>query len=319
MAHIIQLPAVLKDDHLSWLFQKLTQADHESEISFDFQQVRFYEPSPIIALITRIIRWNYEGKALLLLNLQSCPAAQYLQRIDFFSILGIQFQENFVRHPNQNRFLEISRIDPRNVDTLARELADCVAQGTSDPAEIKACFSYAIGEMITNVAQHAHGPGFICAQFYPKSQRVHISVGDCGIGLRRSFEGTSLEASLPTAILALEKALEPEVSSALLRPPTNPYGQYVNRGIGLSMLSELTRQTYGNLQILSENALFTRVGDTSAGFQEFPDLSHQGTFVSLSISTEQIDNFNDLIVDVTQVVTPSEVDEWDEMFDINEQ
>ncbi|MFT5632547.1 MAG: hypothetical protein ACI9SQ_000253 [Rubritalea sp.] len=204
----------------------------------------------------------------------------------------------------------------KDVDKIAREVADCMASGADD---IQKVISYAVGEIINNVMQHSGGEGFLAAQRYENS--VHFAVADSGMGLRRSFDGTKLEPELTTPLLALQKSMEPFVSSALLRPPTGPYNEYVNRGIGLSMVDELTRQTYGKMDVLTENAHFQRVGQISAEYREVDNLSNQGVLVSMHINTDEIDNFQEIITNIRKIVhaeeadyTPNILDEWENMF-----
>jgi hypothetical protein len=313
--HTLNLPAVAENEKICDLLRLFTQADENQEIIIDFARVKFYQPGPIVALITRLRHWHEEGKALSAANVRTCPARSYLQRIDFFDQLGIELEESFVRRSPNGQFVQVRPIDNSHVDLISREIAECMARGSDNPNEVQACFSYALGELATNVAQHAYGRGYVCAQHYQDKGRICISVGDCGIGLRKSFAGTSLESSLTSPLQALEKAMEPEVSSALLRPPSGPYHKYVNRGIGLSMVSALTGNTYGRMSVVSENAVFTQVGATSVEFADYDEVFHPGTLVTLSLNTAEIDSFNTIVKDIAEIVTPSELDELDNMFD----
>ncbi|MFD2159852.1 ATP-binding protein [Rubritalea tangerina] len=312
--HTITLPATATERALPQLLPLLNAAEEACEITLDFKNVRFYYPHAIVILLARCRYWINHGKRVNLSNYTECPASTYLRRIDFFSMLGIPVEDGFHRHDANGRFVCLKHIQLRdnNVDSIAREVAECLA---SENWELQECLKYAIGEIITNVAQHSCGEGYLYAQRYQESSMVHFAVADTGIGLKASFEGTELEASLDTDLKALEKALEPEVSSALLRPPTGPYGQYVNRGIGLSMVNEIGRQTYGRMYVSTGNAYFLRIGDTSAHFEENDDLYHPGVLVDLHLNTDEIDNFEQIITEVRNVVTPSELDNWDELFE----
>lgn len=171
------------------------------------------------------------------------------------------------------------------------------------------------------MAQHSGGSGFICAQRYPNSGSINLAIADNGIGLRNSFLGTELESTLTSPLLALQKSMEPGVSSALLRPLVGPYAQHVNKGIGLSMVNELVTQTYGDMRVLTENAIFHRHGDTSATFEENDPIWNQGVLIHIRLNSDEIDNFEELISSVRNVVTPESadggLDNWDMMFNIN--
>jgi hypothetical protein len=310
----IRLPAEAKENALRTILPSLNQVDDDDNefVELDFSQLAFYRPPAVVALLARCRYWATRGKRVLIKGHTTCPASRYLQRIDFFNQLGVDLVEEFTRHPVQGRFVPIRRVsDGRQVDSIAREVSKCAAGSNPDLQE---CLKYAIGEILTNVAQHSQGEGFVCVQTY-QGGRVELAVADTGVGLRRSFEGTSLEAELDDDKKALVKAMEPEVSSALLRPPSGPYGQYVNRGIGLSMVSEIARQTCGVMKVVTGNAQFHRRGDVRAEFSEDQQLVNQGVLVSLSLNPDEIDDFQQIIESVRNVVTPSELDNWDEMFD----
>ena len=222
----IHLPTTATEGGLTEIIPFLNQAQNEEIITLDFSRVRFYYPAPIVSLLARIQHWVRLGKQVRISNHQNCPAASYLQRINFFDQLGVQFDENFTRHNTNGRFVAIERVTRETeVDPTTREIAHCMTHHHGDDNELKECLRYAIGEILTNVAQHSHGEGFICAQRYQHSNMIHVAIADNGIGLQKSFEGTSLESELTSPLLALQKAMEPEVSAALLRPPTNPYHQ----------------------------------------------------------------------------------------------
>ena len=315
----IILPAAAKDNGLSALIPLLNKVTVEPSIILDFKHVAFYSPAPVVTLLSRIRYWVNTGKKVSVTNHKNCPAKTYLQRIDFFKLLGLNMHENFTRHSTNDRFVTIESITKGSeVDTKANSVAQCMSgflTKAHEADDLKECLRYAIGEILTNVAQHSQGEGFICAQRYPQSNSIHIAISDNGIGLRKSFAGTKLEHVLPTPLLALEKALEPEVSAALLRPLTGPYDQYVNRGIGLSMVNELIRQTYGYMRVISENAIYTRTGDTSVKFEENDLLFCPGVTVELQFNADHIGNFQEIMDDVRAYVTPIGLDNYDSMFD----
>lgn len=318
----VYLPSRCGDNGLLHLIPLLNQANEEDSIAVDFADVNFYKPSAIVALLARLTYWNNNGKYVLIENADNCPASDYLKRIDFFNHLGIPLDENFQRHPAAGRFVTINKISREtDVDPVTKEIAECITHGNDPDGALQKCLSFAIGEVLTNVAQHSGGHGFIFAQRYQNSSSINVAIADNGIGLKNSYVDTELESTLVTPLLALQKSMEPGVSSALLRPLVGPYAQYVNKGIGLSMVDELVTQTYGNMEILTENAVYKRTGAASAGFEENHAVYNQGVLVNLRLNSDQIDDFENLISSVRSVVTPEAanegVDKWDMMFDIN--
>lgn len=69
------------------------------------------------------------------------------------------------------------------------------------------------------------------------------------------------------------------------------------------------------MKVVTGNAQFHRRGDVLAEFSEDQQFANQGVLVSLSLNPDEIDDFQQIIESVRNVVTPSELDNWDEMFD----
>ena len=61
------------------------------------------------------------------------------------------------------------------------------------------------------------------------------------------------------------------------------------------MVNELIRQTYGRMRVITENAVFTRIGDTEAQFTENNILRSPGVTVKLQIKADEIDNWLTII------------------------
>jgi hypothetical protein len=253
----IQLPASSQHESLTKLLEVFHSVDHADWIEIDFSHMSFYHPGALVAILCQISEWRRRGKEVQLLGYRDAKNFEILQRMDFFKHLGLELEEDFNRRDPTGRFVEIHSHDHTftGVDQLTRKIATCLVDDPAPGMDDFECFKYVLGEILTNARQHSHGQVFAYAQNYPKHNAVGIAIGDTGIGIRRSFEGTILQSELSTASLAIQKALEPEVSAALLRPALG-YGQHVNRGIGLSMVSALVADCCGYLTIISENGVY---------------------------------------------------------------
>lgn len=69
------------------------------------------------------------------------------------------------------------------------------------------------------------------------------------------------------------------------------------------------------MDVLTENAHFKRVGDTSVEFRENNIITNQGVLVSMHIQTDEIDNFKEIITKVRSTVNPIKLDDWGTMFE----
>jgi NRPS condensation-like uncharacterized protein len=69
------------------------------------------------------------------------------------------------------------------------------------------------------------------------------------------------------------------------------------------------------MDVLTENAHFKRIGDSSVEFIENNNLTNQGVLVSMHIQTDEIDNFEEIITKVRNTVNPIKLDDWGIMFE----
>jgi len=87
--------------------------------------VKHYIPVAITLIVASIRNWKAQGKEVVLVNHQNNEAFRYLQRIDFFTALGLNYQEDFKRHAPLGDFVTITRVHreaSRNIEPLIDEL-----------------------------------------------------------------------------------------------------------------------------------------------------------------------------------------------------
>ncbi len=252
----LRLPPVVYDDGLASFITLLGLHAGRAvgqPLVLDMQEVRFYTPGAIAGLLAILHRWVREGREVRLQNAEFAPAFGYLQRMDFFTLCGLNLPEYFRRHEAHGRFVTLRRIDSSltgQVDTVAAEIARCLYPDQADCDDPAATgphdlVLYAAGELINNVLQHARAGGFTLAQVYPQLGMVRVAIADFGIGIRGSFEETRppFWDDAASDLDTVRVALEPKVSSKL--HVTSPWGEGVNVGVGLSILKELARDAEG--------------------------------------------------------------------------
>lgn len=233
-------------------------------IDVDFQDVQFYMPGALTALLSAVHYWRRLGREVRFMNAESAPAFPYLQRMDFFTLSGLNLPENFVRHGEHARFVSLHRIDgslARKVDELCQKIAACVfpSQADSDDPNRTGPFdlvAFAASELINNIIQHARGPGYVAVQRYPQKPFVSIGIADCGIGIRKSFEENKPVFWDPamTDLDAVRTALLPRASSKAHL--ANGWSGRVNEGVGLSMLKEITAGADGVFTLCSGTGFY---------------------------------------------------------------
>lgn len=300
----ILLPTIVYEDHLTSFLDNLNRGNHADEVCLDFVQVKYYIPAAITAIIARCKSWNSQGKRVSLKNHKSCEAFQYLQRIDFFNTLGLDYEENFNRHasPNFVTIQEITRGSERTLPALIENLIQAIASIDQSNA-LHLLLQYSLGEIIMNCIQHSDGIGYVSAQYAQNRGLVRIGISDTGIGIRESFKRAQSphfrEEYTDADMLLL--AIKPEISGK--NHLRTPYGDHPNAGIGLSMTNALSRTSYGDFFLASGNATLRQEGRKSVDIKEFESgQASQGVICSLAFSRSQIYSYSEMMKDSKKLI-----------------
>jgi len=288
----VSIPSVVWEPQLPRLLVLLNQAEEHSSVVIDIAAVKFLAPAAIVAILARWHRWKRKRKEVALVGAESCENLGYLQRIDFLAHLGAQIPENFTRHNADGRFLPVQTLNfaSGDVDKIASEIACCTLPDADHEDDVFRMLQYAAGELLSNAKYHSGGRAFVCAQFFPARNIVRIAVADDGIGIRGSFMNTSRESEADTPDAAIRLALQPQVSSALLRPNPNPYAGQNHRGVGLSITRILAKESCGQLSIASEEGWFDEVHGAEQTRPRQP-VFFPGTLVAVSLHRDQIADY----------------------------
>jgi len=159
-----------------------------------------------------------------------------------------------------------------------------LSRDASHKTELFNALSYSLREMIRNVFEHSQCDRVLyCAQYWPMSSKVEVSMLDRGIGIRQSL-GTNPNYRYRTDKQALEMSLLPSVSGKTHLPATSD--TWGNSGYGLYMTSRLCRHG-GNFVIASGNAA---IGLSQTLSKKNYSTSLQGTAIRMNIDTLQIGN-----------------------------
>ena len=288
----IHLPERVFEEQLSGLLAALGAGDPHEAVEIDISRVKFLTPAAIVSVLARCHWWSRNGKVISLGGVAACEVLGYLQRVDFLRHLGIELEERFTRRATTDRFVPVRSLNfsGGSVEEVASEITRCVLPDTHPEDDVYRALQYAAGELLSNAKYHSGGRAFASAQFFPARNLVRIAVADDGMGIRRSFINTSREEDAATADTAIRLALTPGVSSALLRPISQPYGGQNHRGVGLSITRILAKEARGRLTIATEDGWFDEFNGREISQTGAP---HQvpGTLVALSLHRDQIADY----------------------------
>jgi len=294
------LPKYIFENNVHVILGHLSDAEEHDEIVFDFQRVTYYIPVAITSIIATIKRWLLMQKKVTFINHTSNGAFQYLQRIDFFQILGLNYTEDFNRHAPLGSFVTIKEIGPdsrRKVNEIAEELVGAIIPQSkyADPYRL---LQYALGEIILNCVQHSQGTGFIAAQYSEKYDLIRIGITDNGIGIRESFKVSNSPHFLESLDDRghLDLALRPETSSKNHTAPL--YGEPENAGVGLSIVQATSSATMGHFIVASGSAVYWKDG-THNGIHLPTSANHyfQGTVTAVAFKRKEVYEYAQLLKD----------------------
>ncbi len=278
-------------------FARALQSQPEAEEHiFDFRQLRWLEPFPMLYLSNQLKRFARQrrGSRMLVGNHEHLS---YAGHMGFFQAFGLDFGKQPGQARGNERYLPMTILAVADLEQEATsshcqigEIVESRSQGLArlltqqDGGDLVDTLAYSFREMIRNVVEHSKSENVeYCAQYWPTKQRVEIAVLDTGIGLRASLcENPFLEPDDDRE--ALNLSLVPGVSGKMYRgKKSNPYDEWQNSGYGLYVTSRLC----GN-----GGAFFICSGDTGLllghSRRQYLKSDFKGTALSLVLRTDRI-------------------------------
>lgn len=289
--HRIVLPAQINARGLLEFLALIGQSITTDDVLLDFSGLQRIYPAGITALVAIIKHWERSGRRVLFDGLQQCSITAYLQRLDLFSVCGIEMPEKFRRFESIARFVPVQQIGV-DVTGLGNAMASCVAPGGDDVDQpLSGLYDlvwYVVTEMANNVRQHSGGVGFASAQVTRAEGFVRLALADNGKGILKSFQDVGLPWSRDmTDAAAIRKAIEPRVSSK---------GSPTNEGVGLTLVTEMTRQTKSWLLIVSGRGVLTLSPNENIECRELAGgANYPGTLVAVTFLQTVVQDFAALL------------------------
>jgi hypothetical protein len=291
MTTVINLPAQINATGLLPFISLLSQAHDADKIIVDCSDLRRVTPAGLTALTATVIGWRRKRQAVDFRGLRECAILGYLQRMDVLNACGIMIPEGFARHEASGRFVPVRLID-QDVTQLGRDMAGCLAPGGEDydhpMAGLYDVANYVITEIANNTRQHSAGLGYASAQVTRTEGFVRIALADNGMGILRSLQLVDYPGSQHfTDAEAICKSMEARVSSKVGDP---------NEGVGLTLVSNLTRLAKGWLMIVSGSGVVTIPRGKEPLTRILPNNGYyQGTLVAGSLPQDTTRDFADLL------------------------
>jgi anti-sigma regulatory factor (Ser/Thr protein kinase) len=266
------------------------------EYIFDFQQLRWLEPFPMLYLSSQLRRFasQHAGCRFGVANFEELG---YASHMGFFQAFGLDFGKQPGEAKGNDRYLPITVLAVADLEQEAaasyREIGEVIERRSrrlarmltqQDCGDLVDTLTYSFREMIRNVVEHSASDSVeYCAQYWPTRQSVEIAILDAGKGLRASLsENPFLQPDNDRE--ALNLCLLPGVSGKMYNGRSStPYDEWQNSGYGLYVTSRLC----GN-----GGAFFICSGDTGLllghSRRQYLKTDFKGTALSLVLRTDRI-------------------------------
>lgn len=202
---------------------------------------------------------------------------QYISRMDYYRLLGINHPEGFKRHAAEDRFLPLSPIGESGANEVAAQLRATVTSHLAFSSSAIDMIDWAFGEVLDNVLQHSRTsvPGLVCSQYYRMGNYVEVCVVDCGCGIPVSMGRNPSYAGLDGDAL-LARAFERETGEFY---GNSDYGtSRVSGGMGLWATANIIRALDGRIWSVS---LGHAVEVSPTGTSALPGMYYPGTIICM--------------------------------------
>ncbi len=173
--------------------------DEVPELCIDLSNVRFVSPIGAISLLQLLKKLDSSFILKLDPPMNNGNLLSYLSRIDFFNHCPEGVRNSF------NDFCNLEQLSSRNRNDTSKILLEIKKLLTEEDvgevfdATLNILSSHGmqskfanriaiiVSELTANVIDHSKGEGFVCIQYYPKTNKVNIGIGDNGIGIVNSL------------------------------------------------------------------------------------------------------------------------------------
>lgn len=226
----------------------------------------------------------------------------YVARINFYKAIGLDNEEDFIRHNSTGRFVEITNFWSGNNVDITNDIIKVIQQNCCMGKNIINCLNYCLFEVIDNVDLHANSiiDGYTVAQNYPKLNELRIIVLDAGQGIHKALTETN---GSNYKSLSKEQALE----YCVRKNVTNGIGM----GNGLYHTTKFIECNKGEMIIYSGDCYLT-IKDGEKRIKKGP--YWQGSIIYFNIKTNiDVDPF-----EVFDGIVPDEINNPQDYFDIDE-
>lgn len=287
----------------------------ETEVTFDFSDVRKFDPLPML-LTGSIIRRYISNHANMNFDItwSNKVGKSYAGTMGFYKYISenIEIGKNTGEAKGNNNYIPITQIDFNELKKIEHEnnnfiplgkiiekeskrLSEIVSRGN---IEFHKMLTYLIREIMRNTQEHADTDKlWICGQYWKSYNLAEIAILDEGIGIFQSLtRSVSHQRYISNNIDALKWSLKAGISDAF-SPSYNPKNDdtWSNSGFGLFMVSEICKSLNGSFCLISyDNYILVENNQLIVG-----DTSFEGTAIRISVPCYKVENAKEIISNIS--------------------
>ena len=180
---------------------------------------------------------------------------RYMERMNFYKLLGVNLEESFTRRNPDDRFIPMESLEDEHTPSgLSDKLKAMVEKHAPNVDEsVLGSLHMAFGEIMDNAVQHSDSPspGIATAQYYPSKQYIELCVVDGGKGVVASLRENPAYHAYDDDDLAV-MAFEKEIGQYVGRP--DYANNKVSMGRGLYIASRIVSAMGGRLWMVSRDS-----------------------------------------------------------------
>ena len=289
----------------------LSIPNDETEVTFDFSDVRKFDPLPMLltgSIIRRYIsnhpNTNFD------ITWSDNVGKSYAGTMGFYKYIyeNIEIGKKPGEAKGSNSYIPITCIDFNELKKLEHEnnnfiplvkiiekeskkLSEIVSKGNSEFHEM---LTFLIREIMRNTPEHSDTDKlWICGQYWKSYNLAEIAILDEGIGIFQSLKKSlSHRKYILNNLDALKWSLKAGISEAF-SPSHNPNNDdtWSNSGFGLFMVSEICKYLNGSFCLISyDNYILVDNDELKVG-----DTSFEGTAIRISVPCYKVENTKEIL------------------------
>ncbi|MCA3633337.1 MAG: ATP-binding protein [Methylobacterium sp.] len=292
---VISLPKSMSLESTLSFGLSLQACSQMKRITIDMKECGWFPPFAMLFISKKLRDFKLQNPSIRI-HFKHYEEQKYLAHMGFFQMCGADYgravgeawgshqyipitclRRDDLQETAADRFMIMQDLLQRKVNNISYVLT----RDESLSSDIFNVLSYSIREIFRNVFEHGETDEiYYCAQYWPTKGKVEFSIGDSGIGIRRSL------AANPNFVFdndkdAIQLSLLPGVSGKThIR---KPHSDWNNSGYGLYMVNRLARNG-GNFVIASGEDAVHLSKKTKNNFKT----SVRGTMIRVNFDVNEI-------------------------------